>query len=152
MSNLGLKGAYRTSDSRYRLMEDATKDLVDWARRTRAEAASPFEAARKIAGRLGAHKTADHAELGFWAPALAREKIPTEDVVLELFTPLAPVDLRATSQRLRFRRERLPDTVLCDPALWETQLTHRVTVVPRDGDGLSPAPRREDELRLIEPA
>jgi protein involved in temperature-dependent protein secretion len=86
---------------------------------------------------------------------LARREAALRERFVAGSAPVEGVESRVKVQSFRravFRRERLPDTVLCDPALWETQLTHRVTVVPRDGDGLSPAPRREDELRLIEPA
>ncbi len=97
-----------TSKSHCRLVEDATQALVDWAEGVRAEADSAFDAAQKITARLGAHKVGAHAELGFWAPALAREQLPAADVVLELFTPLDALDLRAKEQQLRFRRETLP--------------------------------------------
>ena len=97
-----------TSKPHCRLLEDATQALVEWAQDVRAEADSAFDAAQQIVARLGAHRMGDHAELGFWAPALSREQIPAEDVVLELLTPLDAIDLRATEQRLRFRRETLP--------------------------------------------
>ncbi|MGC9398346.1 MAG: glucosylglycerol hydrolase [Anaerolineae bacterium] len=91
-----------------RLVEDATRTLVHWARTAQEEAASPFEAARRIVTRLGARRWGDRARLGFWAPVLARQEIPHADVVLELFTPLDPLDLTAKRQTCRFHRQRLP--------------------------------------------
>ncbi len=95
------------SKSHCELVADATQTLVAWAQQVRDKAASPFDAAQEITTRLGAHKVGDRAELGFWAPALAREQISPEDVVLELFTPLDALDLRVREQQLRFRRETL---------------------------------------------
>ncbi|RDC75247.1 hypothetical protein DLJ49_00380 [Rhodovulum sp. 12E13] len=86
---------------------------------------------------------------------LAQREAALREQFLTGTAPVEGVDSTVKVQSFRravFRRERLPDTVLCDPALWETQVTHRVTVVPRDGDGMMAAPRREDALRLIEPA
>ncbi|MFP4394831.1 MAG: glucosylglycerol hydrolase [Anaerolineales bacterium] len=92
----------------YTLIPEKTEALVDWAAATRAEAATPFEAAREIARRLGAHYREGHAEVGFWAPHLTNPNNPAQRIALELLTPLDPIDLQAPKQKARFQRTRLP--------------------------------------------
>ncbi len=91
-----------------RLLPERTRDLVSWARAVQRDATSPFEAARTIARRLGAHQRDGCAEVGFWAPELLERDLTTEQVFLELLTPLDRVDLRADHQQVRFRRLDVP--------------------------------------------
>lgn len=72
------------------------------------EAPSAFEAARRIARRLGARVVGGSAEIGFWVPELVDLRVPEGDVFLEILDPLEPLDLTVARHRLRFRRTRLP--------------------------------------------
>jgi hypothetical protein len=90
------------------ISENATQDLIEWARSVRIAASSPFEAAQQLATRLGAHCRSGRAEIGFWAPELGEQAIPAERVFLEILTPLESIDFEADQQQIRFRRERLP--------------------------------------------
>lgn len=87
------------------VMPEATKKLADWAARVISD--SPFEAARQIARRLGAHLVDGHAELGFWTPELVEKAIPRERIFLEVFTPLEKIDLRNREQQVSFEKALL---------------------------------------------
>ncbi|MEM7771747.1 MAG: glucosylglycerol hydrolase [Cyanobacteria bacterium P01_A01_bin.37] len=69
-----------------------------------------FERGRQLASRLGAHYREDGlTEIGFWTPELAGEVIQSERTIyLEIFTPIEPVNFRASEQTLTFRCDRLP--------------------------------------------
>jgi hypothetical protein len=96
----------RISSSRCRLLEESTRALVEWARRVRDEAATPFDAAQRLVRRLGTRYVDGRAEVGFWVPALEgrADAAPT----LEILTPPEDLDLGAEEQLVRFRRERVP--------------------------------------------
>lgn len=98
---------------RYRLIEAETKALVDWCEARLAEGPTPFEAAKAIARRLGAHpvEAGDGrriARFGFWAPEVMEQRIAPNDVFLEILTPAEPIDLRASRQEVAFDRQLLP--------------------------------------------
>jgi len=95
-------------------MEDATQELVAWAASVQQNAESPFEAARQIVRRLGAHARAGRAEIGFWAPELAGKNT---EFYLEVLTPLENIDFAVSQQRVRFNRDRL-DLVQQGDYLW----------------------------------
>lgn len=99
------------TEQRCRLLSAETGELAAWAARVEDHADSAFLAARTIARRLGAHVVDDHAEIGFWAPEIAENRVPGEDVFLEVFHPDTPLDLTADQQTAPFRRERLPVTM-----------------------------------------
>ncbi|WP_128225647.1 glucosylglycerol hydrolase [Halobacteriaceae archaeon SHR40] len=69
---------------------------------------APFDAARELVPRLGAHWQGEYAEFGFWTPALDDEGIPPGEVYLELFTPTGTVELGAEETTAQFRHERVP--------------------------------------------
>lgn len=89
-------------------VESATKACVQWVEEVQQEAASPFDAARRIATRLGAHWEDGRATFAFWFPERIEHDIPLDRIVLELFTPLEPIDFQAEHQTVRFRREHQP--------------------------------------------
>ena len=90
------------------LLEESTHDLIAWAQAVEDRASSPFEAAQKIATRLGAHYSNGQAEIGFWVPELVERGGPDVDVFLQVWNPLETLDLRSDLQTVRFRRQRLP--------------------------------------------
>ncbi|NBB83610.1 MAG: hypothetical protein GVY28_09415, partial [Alphaproteobacteria bacterium] len=107
---------------RYRLLEAETAALVAWCEARLAEGPSPFEAAQAIARRLGAHPAegADGrpiAQFGFWAPEVPEHRIAPNDVFLEILTPTAPIDLRASRQEIAFDRQLLT-MERCEEFLW----------------------------------
>jgi hypothetical protein len=91
-----------------RLLDEATHDLLAWAREVRESAPTPLAAARRLVTRLGAHYRDGRAEVGFWAPELVGEGVDDEEVYLEVLTPLEPIDFDAEEQQIRFRRELVP--------------------------------------------
>jgi len=90
------------------LVQDATQELIAWARGVQTEASSPFAAAQQLVRRLGSHCRDGRAEIGFWAPELVEGEIPTSQILLEILTPCEPIDLRVDQQAILFRRERVP--------------------------------------------
>ncbi|MEL7143230.1 MAG: glucosylglycerol hydrolase [Cyanobacteria bacterium J06573_11] len=94
-----------------RFLEDETYSLVEWADSIhQATTTTYFEKAQQIAHRLGANYRSDRlTEIGFWTPELAGDIIQSEHKLeLEIFSPIDEIDFRATSQQVRFRRDRIP--------------------------------------------
>ncbi|QSG02623.1 glucosylglycerol hydrolase [Natranaeroarchaeum sulfidigenes] len=85
-----------------------TKRLCEWTAEQLAAPDDPFDAAKAIVERLGAHLDGDIAEFGFWTPELLDDDIEPENVYLELFTPVEEVDPGAEEATSRFRHERVP--------------------------------------------
>ena len=90
------------------LLQPETQALVAWAKQTLTDAFSEFEAYRTLATRLGTHHKGGVTEVGFWAPEIAELHLPADSLLLEIFTPLNPLDLTQGEQTVSFRRERLP--------------------------------------------
>ncbi|MBS3784258.1 MAG: alpha-amylase, partial [Anaerolineae bacterium] len=99
------------------LIEESTRDLIAWAQAVEGRASSPFEAARKIATRLGAHYRDGHAEIGFWVPELVERGVPGADIFLQVWNPVETVDLQSDMQTVRFRRQRV-SLLLADEYAW----------------------------------
>ena len=99
-----------TSDADPRLLDEPTDELLDWHRGVVADHDDPFEAAKRLTDRLGAHLDDEgRAEVGFWTPELAEAGVPADEVYLEVLTPPADVDPATTDAReVTFRRERVP--------------------------------------------
>ncbi len=87
---------------------DRTDRLCDWTADRLAAENDPFDAARVVVERLGAHLDGDVAEFGFWTPELVDEGIQPEEVYLELFTPVEEIDPGADETTTTFRHERVP--------------------------------------------
>jgi len=86
--------------------EEATSTLLDWVRRVDREYDDAFRTAQQWASRMGAHLRDDGAaEIGLWAPELSREDVDADDAVLEILTPPPDLDLTASDQTIRFRRD-----------------------------------------------
>lgn len=86
----------------------ATLSVAEALDRRRQEE-PPFEAARHLARKLGAHvQGAGRALFGFWTPELMEEALPEEKVWLEILVPPEGVDLALEEQRLTFVRHLLP--------------------------------------------
>lgn len=100
-----------------KLSEEATHELVTWTSTVRNEASSPFEAARQLVTRLGAHFRNGFAEVGFWVPELFEQEIPVDSIALEILTPLDEIDFQANEQVVQFRRQYIPLT-RDDEYLW----------------------------------
>ncbi len=96
-----------SNQTQCQIVKDATRELVRWAKRVRAEANTPFEAAQQVVTRLGAHYRDGYAEIGFWTPELIDQNVPVDRALLEVLTPLEEIDFRADQQEICFRRERL---------------------------------------------
>ncbi|MGD1992831.1 MAG: glucosylglycerol hydrolase [Anaerolineae bacterium] len=86
-------------------IEDATYELIDWVKAVQSAADSPFEAARRIVCRLGAHYHDGRTEIGFWVPELLEQDVRSEWIHLEILTPLEPIDFQAPQQTIRFQRD-----------------------------------------------
>ncbi|MDS0299023.1 hypothetical protein NDI76_09725 [Halogeometricum sp. S1BR25-6] len=104
-----------TTDAGVRLLDGPTDELLAWHRGTAAAHDDPFEAAKRLTDRLGAHVVdADRAEetrteIGFWTPELLEAGVPPENVFLEVLTPGSEIDPGETDVReVRFRRDRVP--------------------------------------------
>ncbi|SFR69404.1 glucosylglycerol hydrolase [Halogeometricum limi] len=97
------------TDTDLRLLEEPTDELLAWHREVAAEHDDPFEAAKVLTDRLGAHLGDDgRVEVGFWTPELVDAGVPAEDVFLEVLTPPTDVDPADTDAReVTFRRERV---------------------------------------------
>jgi len=91
------------------LQEKATQELLDWAIDIDYSDLSYVKKAAAFARRLGAHYREDGlTEIGFWTPELTGEVMRPRAIYLEVFTPEAEIDLRASSQTVKFRRDRVP--------------------------------------------
>ncbi len=88
------------------LHPDRTEQLCVHCGETLDAHDDPFEAARSIVPRLGAHWRDGVAEFGFWTPDL--ESVPADDVVLELFTPPTDADPGAAEQTVSVEYDRVP--------------------------------------------
>ncbi|MEM8714356.1 MAG: glucosylglycerol hydrolase [Cyanobacteria bacterium P01_G01_bin.4] len=85
---------------------DATEQLLEWAERVHSSDDTVFHKARTLATRLGAHCQLDGSvAFGFWAPELSPGTVVLQDVYLEIFTPLEPVDFSESLQMVRFQRD-----------------------------------------------
>lgn len=91
----------------FRLLEDATNELITWVHTIQSKSGSPFEAAEQIATLLGAHYRNGYAEIGFWVPELVENDIDPANAYLELLTPEKPLDFDAAEQEATFSRERI---------------------------------------------
>ncbi|MEO0376315.1 MAG: glucosylglycerol hydrolase [Cyanobacteria bacterium P01_A01_bin.17] len=98
------------SSSKLTLVKDETLALLDWALEITNSDALSFSKGQRLATRLGAHYRPDGlTEIGFWTPELAGEIMLSErDIYLEVFTPLEPIDFRASEQQVAMRCDRLP--------------------------------------------
>ncbi len=92
-----------------KLAEDATQELLDWAKEIEQSDATVFERAEALATKLGAHYHRQNGltEIGFWAPELTGEIMRPRDIYLEVFTPLEEIDWRSPMQTTHFRRDCL---------------------------------------------
>ncbi|MEQ8965436.1 MAG: glucosylglycerol hydrolase [Azospirillaceae bacterium] len=104
-----------------RFLEAESEALAAWCLERLEEGPTPFDSARRIARRLGAHPAGDldgaeeagwasrrWVAFGFWAPEVLERRIAPDDVFLEILTPLEPLDLRVGRKEAGFRRQRLP--------------------------------------------
>lgn len=92
---------------KYHLDLAATQELLAWAQSIRAQASSPFAAARQLATRLGVQWENDRAIAGFWVPDLTTGQITADRIWLEVLTPLAEIDFQADHQQMTFQRQHL---------------------------------------------
>ncbi|MEF8886152.1 MAG: glucosylglycerol hydrolase, partial [Haloarculaceae archaeon] len=93
-----------------RLREADTESLRAWHRDVRERHDDDFAAAKAVVTRLGAHHEDGLTEVGFWTPGLV-ERVPHEDVYLEVLTPTEPVTVFENDrdgQTVAVRRERVP--------------------------------------------
>jgi len=91
------------------LQEKPTQELLDWAIEIDYSDLSYVNKAATFARRLGAHYREDGlTEIGFWTPELTGEVMRPRAIYLEVFTPEADIDLRAGSQTVKFKRDRVP--------------------------------------------
>ncbi|MGK7921702.1 MAG: glucosylglycerol hydrolase [Trichodesmium sp.] len=91
-----------------KLVEDATKELIDWVAKIERSPGSYFEKAQTIVRKLGAYYRPDGlTEVGFWSPRLLAQVMRKLEIYLEVLTPLDEINPRATEQTITFRRDRL---------------------------------------------
>ncbi|NER81786.1 MAG: alpha-amylase [Leptolyngbya sp. SIO1D8] len=106
------------------LVEDATQAFLDWAITLLSSIDTPFQLAKILATRLGAHYRSDGlTEIAFWVPEVETDIESSgecykaahhhqikqaERVYLACFTPLQPIDFRASQQVITFQQDRLP--------------------------------------------
>lgn len=97
-----------TESGTFKLYREETNDFCAWARDVQQQAANDFDAAQQLVKRLGAHLRDDGlVQLGFWTPEIVELDIPSERVLLDLFTPMDDIDLRADTQQVTFKRDRI---------------------------------------------
>ena len=97
-----------TESGQFKLYREQTNDLCAWARDVQQQAATDFDAAQQLVKRLGAHLRDDGlVQLGFWTPEIVELDIPSERVLLDLFTPMDDIDLSAGTQQVKFKRDRI---------------------------------------------
>lgn len=90
------------------LVEDETRKLIDWVIGVESSTATYLDKSKILNRKMGAHYRGDGlTEIGFWAPELISAVMQTQDIFLEILTPLEPIDWLATSQRIAFQRDRL---------------------------------------------
>lgn len=97
-----------TVHDRVRRNDSGTQSLIDVCAEALQHDPTAFDAARKIARRLGAHRNGDCCEVGFWAPELLERRVPDGDVFLEVLEPAEPIDLERARQQVRFSRALVP--------------------------------------------
>ncbi|MFW5691825.1 MAG: glucosylglycerol hydrolase [Chloroflexota bacterium] len=90
-----------------RLLEDATRDLINRVKQIEAQSDTEYAAARAIVRLLGARYHNGYAEFGFWTPELADNDIKDESVFLEVFRPSDTLDLTTAEQMQSFTRQRV---------------------------------------------
>ncbi|MFQ6538452.1 MULTISPECIES: glucosylglycerol hydrolase [Aphanothece] len=89
-----------------RLEAEPTAELLAWAAAIEASDASTLEKARQLATGLGARPGADGlTQIGFWTPELSGDVIQPKNILLEVFTPIEPIDPGRDEQTVRFRRD-----------------------------------------------
>ncbi|KTG11217.1 hypothetical protein AUR64_04625 [Haloprofundus marisrubri] len=104
-----------------RLLSDETAELLAWHESVEDRHDDPFEAAKELVTRLGAHVVGDRdhhaspaeagrAEFGFWTPELVDDGVSESDVYLELLTPTESghVAFDTETETHEFHRERVP--------------------------------------------
>lgn len=91
-----------------RVDDKRSKALADWCTEVLHFEHDPFEAARKVCRRLGAHVVKNRTEFGFWAPEILEKRVSPHDVYLEILTPTDEMNLSAGYVEMRFRRQLLP--------------------------------------------
>lgn len=94
-------------EERIVLVEDETQALLIWAAEVNDSDATIFQKSQQLARQLGVHYHPNGlTQVGFWTPGLTREVIQSErHIYLEIFTPVAPIDFRASEQTGTFRRD-----------------------------------------------
>ena len=88
--------------------EERTQELVDWCRNVLDRSETLFDAGTEIARHLGARRSGDLCEIGFWTPELQERRIPDGDIFIEVLEPEEPVDLTVSRQSLKMRRHLVP--------------------------------------------
>lgn len=84
--------------------EPATQELVAYAEHALQNEPTAFDAARRIARLLGAHRDGDLCRVGFWAPQILENRVPDGDVFLEILDPVEPLNLQTSRQQVKFTR------------------------------------------------
>lgn len=105
-----------TTSPTCRFDEQATRAMATWRQQVTQGAITPFDAAQQIMRRLGAQFSTDgECYLGFWTPELPASTksgiSDTEELYLEVITPLEPVDFRSKTQTFNVRIDHLPVVV-----------------------------------------
>jgi len=90
------------------LAQDATGALAARIGAIVHRAASSFDCARDIARHLGAQDNAGVAEIVFWTPELLEQRVPQDDVFLEILDSAGPLPLERARQRHTFHRTLVP--------------------------------------------
>lgn len=134
------------------LNEARAEALAAFAADRLAHEPTAFDAARKIARRLGAFWRDGVAEIGFWAPELLERRIPDGDIALEVLSHRAPLNLSVARQQASFHRTLIPvrrAEAFCFAAVEGMEPGTRVRVgdfyalIWRDGEG--------EEHRILDP-
>ncbi len=88
------------------LLITETEQLCHWARNIR-EKETPFNAARMISRKLGAHVHDGYATFGFWLPETHERGIHHKCIFLEILDADARLDLQLPIQEVAFKRHLL---------------------------------------------
>jgi hypothetical protein len=86
----------------------ATQALADWTLGVIQSGRSAYDAARDIAGRLGARRVGDRCEVMIWAPELLERRVHGGDIFVEVLEAEGDVVLARARQTLAFTRTLVP--------------------------------------------
>ena len=95
-------------DTSIKLVPEETGKLLAWATGLEGSTNTYLEQTKALARKLGAYYRPDGlTEIGFWVPGLIRDVLHEQEIYLEVFTPIEPINWLEKEQSIKFKRDRL---------------------------------------------